>query len=161
MFFSVSATTRRARPGEIDGVHYRFVTDEEFDRMIAADEFLEWATVHNRSRYGTPRGPVDDAIVAGRTALLEIDLQGARSVRAKVPEATLVFLAPPTWDELVRRLTGRGTRASRSRPARLDTARIELAAQQEFDHVVVNRDVVAAARDIVELMGVRASPGQG
>jgi len=151
--FSVSATTRKPRPGEVDGVDYRFVSDEEFDRMIEAGEFLEWATVHNSNRYGTPRRAVEDAIASGKRVLLEIDLQGARAVRAAMPEATLVFLEPPSWDDLIHRLVGRGTEDSAEQERRLGTARVELAARDEFDHVVTNRDVVSAAREVVELMG--------
>ncbi len=95
VWISVSATTRKPRPGEVDGVHYWFVSDEEFDRMIAAGELLEWAVVHQSARYGTPRGPVEDALAANRPALLEIDLQGARQVRATMPQALFAFLAPP------------------------------------------------------------------
>jgi guanylate kinase len=149
---SVSATTRRPRPGEVDGVHYYFVSDAEFDRMIAAGELLEWAVVHNSYRYGTPRPPIDAAIAEGRRVLLEIDLQGARQVRAAMPEALLIFLLPPTWEELVRRLTGRGTEDTEEQQRRLETARIELAAQDEFDAKVVNREVSQAAREVVELM---------
>jgi len=152
--FSVSATTRKPRPGEVDGVHYHFVSDEEFDRLIAEDELLEWAIVHNSNRYGTPSRPVFEAIEAGQRVLLEIDLAGARTVRAKVPEATLVFLAPPSWEDLVQRLTGRGTEDPEEQRSRLATARVELAAQGEFDAVVVNRDIVTASREVVELMGV-------
>ena len=101
---SVSATTRPPRPGEIDGAHYFFVDDEAFDRMVDAGDLLEHATVHNRHRYGTPRRPIEEALTEGRTVLLEIDLQGARQVRAADPAATLVFLLPPSWDELVQRL---------------------------------------------------------
>jgi len=154
VYFSVSATTRAPRPGEIDGVHYHFVSDAEFDRLIADGELLEWATVHNAHRYGTPRGPVFAAIAAGKRVLLEIDIAGARQVRAQVPEALLVFLAPPSWEDLVQRLTGRGTEAPEEQQRRLATARVELAAQGEFDTVVVNRDVVTAAREVVTLMGV-------
>jgi guanylate kinase len=153
---SVSATTRKPRPGEIDGVHYYFVDDAEFDRMIAAGELLEWAIVHNSYRYGTPRPPVDRALADGKRVLLEIDLQGARSVRQAMPEAVLVFLLPPTWDELVRRLIGRGTEEPAEQQRRLETARIELAAQDEFDHKVVNTDVSEAAREVVDLMAVPA-----
>ena len=149
---SVSATTRPPRPGEIDGVHYVFVGDAEFDRMIDAGEFLEWAVVHNAYRYGTPRAPIEDALEAGRSVLLEIDLQGARQVRDVFPDARLVFLLPPTWEELVRRLTGRGTEDEAERERRLETARVELAAQEEFDHAVVNTDVEDAAREVVDLM---------
>ncbi|MFC7790332.1 guanylate kinase [Microbacterium sp. MAHUQ-60] len=148
---SVSATTRAPRPGEIDGVHYYFVDDDAFDRLIAENQLLEYATVHNRHRYGTPRGPVDEALAAGKTVLLEIDLQGARQVRAVEPSATLVFLLPPSWDELVQRLVGRGTEDAEERSRRLRTARKELAAQNEFDYLVVNADVATAAREVVEL----------
>jgi len=153
---SVSATTRAPRPGEIEGVHYYFVDDAEFDRLIAEDQLLEYAVVHNRHRYGTPRGPVDAALAAGRTVLLEIDLQGARQVRAAEPSATLVFLLPPSWDELVQRLVGRGTEDAEERTRRLRTARTELAAQNEFDYRVVNADVAEAAREVVELSSVVA-----
>jgi len=148
---SVSATTRAPRPGEIDGVHYYFVDDAEFDRLIAEDELLEYAVVHNRSRYGTPRAPIDAALAAGKTVLLEIDLQGARQVRKAEPAATLIFLLPPTWDELVQRLVGRGTEGAEERARRLRTAKVELAAQNEFDHLIVNKDVAAAAAEVVEL----------
>jgi len=109
IWISVSATTRKPRPNEVHGVHYLFVSDAEFDRMVADGELLEWAVVHKAARYGTPKQPVLDKLAAGRPALLEIDLQGARQVRETMPEAQFVFLAPPTWDELVRRLGGRGT----------------------------------------------------
>jgi guanylate kinase len=152
---SVSATTRAPRPGEVEGEHYFFVDDAEFDRMIEAGELLEWATVHNTHRYGTPRRPVEDAIAAGNSVLLEIDIQGARSVRRAMPEATLVFLLPPTWDELVRRLVGRGTESPAEQQRRLETARVELAAVDEFDHQVVNHDVGEAAQKVVDLMRPR------
>jgi len=154
VLLSVSATTRKPRPGEVDGVHYYFVSDDEFDRMIADNELLEWATVHNSYRYGTPRPPIDAALAEGKRVLLEIDLQGARSVRAVMPEALLVFLLPPTWDELVRRLIGRGTESPAEQQRRLDTAKVELAAQDEFDARVVNTEVSEAAREVVELMAV-------
>ena len=152
VWYSVSATTRPPRPGEVDGVHYWFVSDEEFDRMIADGELLEWATVHQVARYGTPRKPVEEALAAGRPALLEIDLQGARQVRQSMPEALFVFLAPPSWEELVRRLVGRGTETEEERERRLATARVELAAEQEFDVTVVNHEVHAAAEQLVALM---------
>ncbi len=149
---SVSATTRAPRPGEEHGRHYFFVDDEGFDRMLAADELLEWATVHNKSRYGTPRRPVLEAAERGALMLLEIDLQGARQVRASMPEARLVFLAPPSWDELVDRLVGRGTEDEEERTRRLETAKVELAAADEFDEVIVNDEVPRAAARLVELM---------
>jgi len=148
---SVSATTRKPRPGEVDGVHYYFVDDAEFDRMIRERELLEWATVHNSYRYGTPRPPIDRALDAGERVMLEIDLQGARQVRDAMPEAVLVFLLPPTWEELVRRLIGRGTESPEEQARRLDTAKVELAAQDEFDVRIVNSDVGTAARQVVDL----------
>jgi guanylate kinase len=152
VWVSVSATTRPPRPGEVDGVHYWFVSEEEFDAMILAGELLEWAVVHGSARYGTPRRPVEEALAAGRRALLEIDLQGARQVRATMPEALFVFLKPPSWDELVRRLVGRGTESEEDRARRLETAVQELAAEPEFDATVVNREVHAAAQELVALM---------
>jgi guanylate kinase len=152
LFVSVSATTRPPRPGEVEGRHYLFVTEQEFDTLIATDALLEWAVVHGRHRYGTPREPVLRALTSGRPAILEIDLQGARQVRASWPDAQFVFLAPPSWEELVRRLVGRGTESAAQRERRLDTARAEMAAQSEFDHVVVNHEVGQAVRDLVELV---------
>lgn len=149
---SVSATTRLPRPGEVDGVHYFFVSDAEFDRLIADGQLLEWAVVHNSYRYGTPRRPIDRALAEGRKVLLEIDLQGARQVRKAMPNALLIFLLPPSWEELVRRLTGRGTEGTEEQQRRLETARGELAAQHEFDAKVINREVSAAALEVVELM---------
>lgn len=160
VLLSVSATTRAPRPGEVDGVNYYFVDDAEFDRMIEEGELLEYATVHNAYRYGTPRSPIEKALDAGKSVLLEIDLQGARSVRASMPEARLIFLLPPSWEELVRRLIGRGTEDSAEQARRLETAKVELAAQDEFDHRVVNHDVAEAAREVVDLMKVRSAPSR-
>jgi guanylate kinase len=157
VLLSVSATTRPPRPGEVEGEHYYFVSDDEFDEMIERGEFLEYATVHNQSRYGTPRPPIDRALSEGKSVLLEIDLQGARAVRERMPEALLVFLLPPTWEELVRRLIGRGTESAEEQARRLETAKIELAAQDEFDVKVVNGDVSQAAREVVELLDVPAT----
>jgi guanylate kinase len=155
VLLSVSATTRPPRPGEIDGMHYYFVSDAEFDRMIAGHDLLEWAVVHNCYRYGTPKPPIDAALESGRQVLLEIDLQGARNVKKAMPSAVLVFLLPPSWEELVRRLTGRGTEDPSEQARRLETARTELAAQDEFDAQVVNTDASVAAREVVELMATR------
>jgi guanylate kinase len=152
IWISVSVTTRKQRPGEVDGVHYHFVSDEEFDRLVEDGELLEWAVVHQHARYGTPRAPVLEALAQRRPALLEIDLQGARQVRQRMPEARFVFLAPPSWDELVRRLVGRGTEDEAERERRLATARAELAAETEFDATVVNHTIPAAAEELVELM---------
>ena len=152
VWFSVSMTTRKPRPGEVDGVHYHFVDNQEFDRLVAAGEFLEHAVVHGFAQYGTPRGPVERAIREGKDALLEIDLQGARQVRDTWPDALFVFLEPPNWEELVRRLVGRGTEDEVERTRRLDTARAELAARAEFDKVIVNDDVRGASEELVSLM---------
>lgn len=149
---SVSVTTRPARPGEVHGVHYIFVDDETFDRMLTSDELLEWATVHNKYRYGTPRGPVRQAAERGERMLLEIDLQGARQVRASMPDARLVFLSPPSWEELVDRLVGRGTEDEEERTRRLETAKVELASADEFDEIIVNDEVHLAAARLVELI---------
>ena len=154
LFVSISATTREPRPGEIDGVHYHFVSEEEFDSLIASGQMLEWALVHGVHRYGTPRGPVQHQLDAGRPALLEIDLAGARQVRRAMPQARLVFLAPPSWDELVRRLAGRDTEDPEEQERRLVTARTELAAADEFDHVVVNDTVASATDELARLMGL-------
>ncbi|MCG7415229.1 guanylate kinase [Microbacterium aurum] len=153
ILLSVSATTRKPRPGEVDGEHYFFVDDAAFDELIRSGALLEHATVHNAYRYGTPRAPIEQALADGRTVLLEIDLQGARQVRAAAPDATLVFLTPPSWDELVQRLVGRGTEDAEERARRLKTAKVELAAQGEFDYRVVNDDVARAAAEIARLAG--------
>jgi guanylate kinase len=152
VWLSVSATTRDPRPGEENGVHYWFVSDDDFDAMIERGDLLEWATVHGTHRYGTPRGPVELALASGHPAMLEIDLQGARQVRRTMPEALFVFLKPPSWEELVRRLVGRGTETEAQRERRLATARDELAAESEFDVTVVNHEVHAAADELVALM---------
>jgi guanylate kinase len=152
IWISVSATTRPPRPGEVEGVHYHFVDDATFERMVQEGQLLEWAVVHGRARYGTPRAPVERVLAEGRPALLEIDLQGARQVRGTMPEARFVFLAPPSWEELVKRLVGRGTETAEERSRRLDTAVVELAAEEEFDATVVNTDVARAAEELVALM---------
>lgn len=161
VWLSVSATTRSPRPGEVDGVHYHFLTTEEFDRLDAEGELLESAVVHGRNRYGTPRGPVEARLAAGEPALLEIDLQGARQVRETMPGARFVFLAPPSWEELERRLVGRGTEGPEERERRLATARIELAAESEFDHVIVNDDVQRATDELVSVIGLAPRPVTG
>lgn len=154
VWLSVSATTRQARPGEVDGVHYFFVSPDEFARMAKEGEMLEWAVVHGQNSYGTIRKTVEDAAANGKCVLLEIDLQGARQVKASMPDAQFVFLAPPSWDELVRRLIGRGTESPEEQQRRLETARIELAAEPEFDVTIVNDDVKRAADELVTLMGL-------
>lgn len=154
VYVSVSATTRPPRPGEIDGVHYHFVTPERFDELEASGGLLEWAVVHGRHRYGTLRAPVDEAVARGRNVVLEIDLQGARQVRQSYPGAEHVFLEPPSWDELVRRLVGRGTETPEQQERRLVTARQELARAGEFDHVVVNEEVDETVARLVSLLGL-------
>ncbi|MFD7531245.1 MULTISPECIES: guanylate kinase [unclassified Streptomyces] len=151
VWLSVSATTRKPRPGERNGVHYFFVDNEEFDKLIANGELLEWAEFAG-NRYGTPRRAVLDRLEAGEPVLLEIDLQGARLVRQSMPDAQLVFLAPPSWEELVRRLTGRGTEAPEVIERRLAAATIELAAEAEFDTTLVNTSVEDVARELLALM---------
>ncbi|WP_169738859.1 guanylate kinase [Jiangella gansuensis] len=152
LWISVSTTTRPPRPREIDGEHYHFVDDATFDKMVEQGEFLEWAVVHKRAKYGTPRAPMQRALAAGHSVLLEIDLQGARQVRQAIPDALFVFLAPPSWDEMVRRLVGRGTETEEERERRLATARDELAAEAEFDVTLVNTEVDEVCEQLVTLM---------
>jgi guanylate kinase len=150
VWVSVSATTRFPRPGEVDGVHYLFVSDEQFDRLVADDALLEWAE-YTGHRYGTPRAPVDASRAAGVPTLLEIEIEGARQVRRRVPDALLVFLAPPSRDTLVARLVGRGTEPQEVVDARLARAERELAAAAEFDEVVVNDEVGRVVDRLVAL----------
>jgi guanylate kinase len=157
VWVSVSVTTRRPRSGEVDGVHYHFVDDAEFDRLIATDGLLEWAE-YAGNRYGTPVAAVEERLATGAPALLEIELQGARQVRARAPEAQLVFLAPPSWADLVQRLAGRGSEAPAVQERRLAIAQAELDAAGEFDVVVVNDDVARAAD---ELVGLLTAPAPG
>ncbi|MEU3568166.1 guanylate kinase [Kitasatospora sp. NPDC036755] len=153
VWLSVSATTRRPRPGEKNGVQYHFVDNDEFDKLVANGELLEWAEFAG-NRYGTPRAAVQEKLERGEPVLLEIDLQGARQVRGSMPEAQLVFLAPPSWDELVRRLTGRGTEAQDVIEKRLEAAKVELAAEPEFDTTLVNTSVEQVAAELLALLGV-------
>lgn len=148
---SVSATTRAPRANEIDGVHYRFVSAEQFEQLVRTGGLLEWAEFGG-SRYGTPAAPVADALAAGRTVVLEIDVQGARQVRERLPEAALVFLAPPDLETLRQRLRQRGTEDEATIARRLDTARAELADAAWFDHVVTNDDVATAADTIARIL---------
>ncbi|MFM8998658.1 MAG: guanylate kinase [Actinomycetota bacterium] len=148
---SVSATTRAPRPGERDGVDYRFVSDAEFDRLIADGELLEWADIVGH-RSGTPAGPVVEAIEDGHDVLLEIDVQGASWVRRRIPEAVLIFLAPPSLEELERRLRSRGTEDEASLRRRIATAEHELAERGRFDHVVVNDDLDRATAEVVAIL---------
>ena len=151
IWISVSVTTRKPRPGEVDGREYHFVNDSEFDRLVASDALLEWARFAGH-RYGTPRAPLAEKLEAGVASLLEIDVAGARQVRKAVPEARLVFLAPPSWDELVRRLTGRATEPPEVLARRLAAAREELAAADEFDITLVNTSVQDVCQQLIALM---------
>lgn len=160
LWYSVSATTRRQRPGEVDGVNYHFVTDEQFAELVEKGRLLEHARFAGH-HYGTPRDPVEERLAAGDDVLLEIEVQGARQVRETHglgAEAVLIFLAPPSFDELTRRLIGRGTEDAATREARLAAARAELTAEREFDHTVVNTDVQSAAAGLVQLMA-ESRPG--
>ncbi|MBX7454545.1 guanylate kinase [Mycolicibacterium sp. 3033] len=153
LYFSVSVTTRAPRPGEIDGIDYSFVSPERFQRLIDGGELLEWAEIHGGlHRSGTPAAPVRAATADGRPVLIEVDLAGARAVKAAMPEALTVFLAPPSWEALEDRLTGRGTETAEVMARRLATARTELAAQGDFDEVVVNTEVESACAELVSLL---------
>jgi guanylate kinase len=151
IWLSVSVTTRPSRAGEADGREYHFVDDREFDRMVAAGELLEWAEFAG-NRYGTPRKPLEEKLTAGVPCLLEIDLAGARQVRRSMSDACLIFLAPPSWEELVRRLMGRGTESPEVVQRRLEVARSELAAESEFDVTIVNTSVEEVCRQVIALI---------
>ena len=160
LFFSVSATTRDPRPGEVDGVHYHFVGPQGFDELLARDELLEWAEIHGGlQRSGTPREPVERHLAAGDPVLVEVDLNGARSMKKAMPEAVTVFVEPPSFEELERRLRGRDTESPAQFTRRLETAREELAARSEFDVELVNHDVGEVAARLVDLLVGRARPG--
>ena len=153
LHFSVSATTRAPRPGEVDGVDYTFVTTEQFQQLIDDGALLEWAEIHGGlHRSGTPARPIRDAVRAGRPVLIEVDLAGARAVKRAMPEAITVFLAPPSWNALESRLSGRGTESAEVMARRLETARAELAAQDDFDTVVVNSQLESACGELVSLL---------
>lgn len=164
LWYSVSATTRPRRPGETEGVNYHFVTPEQFADLVARRLLLEHAHFAGHD-YGTPRDPVEARLAAGQDVLLEIEVQGARQVRAAPglgPEAVLIFLAPPSLEELARRLLGRGTEDEATRAARLAAARTELDAEHEFDHTVVNTDVPSAVAGLVQLVAEpRPDPAVG
>ena len=151
VWLSVSATTRPARPGEVDGVNYRFLSEAEFDTLVADGGLLEWAEFAGH-RYGTPGAAVAKHLAAGRSVLLEIELQGARQVRRSRPDALLVFLAPPSWEVLQERLNGRGTEPPDVVQRRLEHAQVELAAVTEFDAVLVNDDVEAVGRALLDFL---------
>jgi guanylate kinase len=148
-YVSISATTRAPRFNEVDGVDYHFFSNEEFDAAIANDEFLEWAEFAG-NRYGTPRKAVEESLRNGKSVLLEIEIAGAKQVKAKVPDAILVFLEPPTWEELVSRLEGRGTDSPERRAARLALAQEEMAAASFFDKVLINEQVEGVVASLIE-----------
>jgi guanylate kinase len=153
LYFSVSATTRDPRPGETDGVDYRFVTPAQFQHLIDDGALLEWAEIHGGlHRSGTPCGPVHEAAAAGRPVLIEVDLAGARAIKKALPDSITVFLAPPSWAALEARLTGRGTESPEVMDRRLTTARAELAAQGDFDVVVVNSELESACEGLIALL---------
>lgn len=159
LHFSVSATTRAPRPGEVDGVDYHFVSPDRFQQLIDAGALLEWAEIHGGlHRSGTLAQPVRDATAAGHPVLIEVDLAGARAIKQAMPEAITVFLAPPSWETLEARLTGRGTETPEVIQRRLATARAELAAQGDFDEVVVNARLETACSELVSLL-VENAPG--
>ncbi len=151
MYFSVSATTRSPRPGETDGVEYFFITEERFDSMVEADEFLEHAR-YARCSYGTPRAPVEEKLDEGVDVVMDIEVQGARQVKARMPEAVSVFIAPPSLEELERRLRGRGTDSEEKIALRLETAKAELREAEKYDHVVVNDDYLRAAGELLNII---------
>ncbi len=153
LHFSVSATTRDPRPGEVDGIDYLFVTPERFQQLIDSGELLEWADIHGGlHRSGTPAAPVEQAAAAGRPVLIEVDLAGARAVKQAMPGALSVFLAPPSRETLHQRLVGRGTETPERMARRLATAEAELAAQDEFDAVVVNSQLESACAELISLL---------
>jgi guanylate kinase len=159
LYFSVSATTRRPRPGETDGVDYHFVSPEQFQRLIDDGALLEWAEIHGGlQRSGTPAQPIREATAAGRPVLIEVDLAGARAIKQALPEAVTVFLAPPSWEALESRLAGRGTESPDAMSRRLATARAEMAAQGDFDAVVVNSQLESACAELITLL-TGATPG--
>ncbi len=159
LHFSVSATTRAPRPGEVDGVDYHFVSPARFQQLIDEGALLEWAEIHGGlHRSGTLAEPVRAAAAAGLPVLIEVDLAGARAVKKAMPEALSVFLAPPSWADLEARLIGRGTETAEAIRRRLDTARVELAAQTDFDEVVVNSRLESACAELVSLL-VKTGPG--
>lgn len=154
VWLSVSATTRAPRPGEVDGVDYDFVSEAEFDRLVATGSLLEWATVHQLARYGTPRAGVERKMAQGRAVVIEVDLQGCRQIRSRLAEVRTVFLAPPSWAELRRRLSQRQTESAAVIARRLATAEAEMAAQAEFDQVIVNTQVAVSLAALVSLIGL-------
>jgi guanylate kinase len=151
VWLSVSATTRAPRPGEVEGTHYFFISAEEFDRLVSHEGLLEWAEVHG-NRYGTPRASVEEKVEAGSDVILEIDPQGAFQVKRRWPESVLVFIMPPSWEELQRRLEGRGSETKEQVERRLETARHELELVGKYDHVIINDDASRATDELVAIV---------
>ena len=149
---SVSATTRAPRPGEVDGVDYHFVSKAQFEEMIAGNQLIEYAVVHGANYYGTPLAEITNAQAAMKHLIMEIDLQGVRQLRERVTDLLTIFIQPPSWEELERRLRGRGTETEDQIQRRLATAKAELAAAGEFDHRVINIDLAETAREVVNLV---------
>ena len=153
LHFSISVTTRAPRPGEVDGIDYSFISSERFQHLVDDGALLEWADIHGGlHRSGTPAQPIRDAVSAGNPVLIEVDLAGARAVKESMPEAITVFLAPPSWEALESRLTGRGTETPEVIDRRLATARAELAAKNDFDRIVVNSQLESACAELVSLL---------
>ncbi|MCL1922590.1 MAG: guanylate kinase [Propionibacteriaceae bacterium] len=153
VWISVSATTRKPRPGEVHGQHYFFLTDQEFDDLIAGDGFLEWAQ-YQSSRYGTPSKAVDRQIRAGQAVVMEVEIQGALQIMEKLSPLRTIFVIPPSMDELVRRLRARGTETEEAIAARVATARQEMALTHRFDHIIVNEELAEATQELVNLLGL-------
>ena len=153
LWLSVSATTRAPREGEVDGVHYFFLSPDDFEQQVKANGFLEWASFAG-NRYGTPRAAVEQRLAEGHPVLLEIEVEGARQVRRSFPIGQQIFVAPPSFEELERRIRDRGTEAEEAIQRRLARAREELEAAPEFDAVLVNGDLEAAGRELETLMGL-------
>jgi guanylate kinase len=149
---SVSATTRDPRPGEVDGVHYHFISKAEFESLIAENQLLEYAIVHGSNYYGTLLNELTRAEAEDKHLLLEIDLQGARQVKARIPQALSIFISPPSWEELESRLRNRGTETEEQIQTRLSTARTELASAGEFDFNLTNQDLDSCVAQVVELV---------
>ena len=157
VWLSVSATTRSPRPGEVEGVHYTFISPEEFEHLAQNDGLLEWAEVHG-NRYGTPRALVEEKVAAGNQVILEIDPQGAFQVKQRWPESVLIFIMPPSWEELQRRLEGRGSETKEQVERRLATAKQELELVGEYDHVIINDDVSRATDEMVAIVTSQTDP---
>ena len=160
VWVSVSATTRDPRPGEVDGVHYFFKTRDEFMDLVAHDGFLEWAE-YNGNCYGTPKASVEEHIAQGDQVILEIDVQGGFQIRAQRPDATLVFIEPPSLEELERRLRERGTETEEVIASRLEAAKVELSHKMEYDKQLVNDNLALALDELVSIVNEQANNPRG